>query len=445
MKLLRSALKSSVVFQLFFSEDPNANGRRCMLYSSVLSGIIASLTGGIFYSGFLIGHGINIINAGIITFIPFIASFFSIFSPIILERFQQRKKVLLISRALFYAINIGGLTLLPQFVKSDNGKLIGFGLIVFIASTINSLFSSGFSVWHINFLPNSVRADYFSFSNIITNAISGLVVLVSSLIADSLANSPMQLTIITILRIVGLVFAALDIYALARPDEPIYEKSSRQKGKIADIFILPFRNKKYLLTIITMFLYTFASNITASIINIYLLGDVGVTYTFVNGITAVYFLFFLFFGGASKRLIRRTSWFSTFSYGVFFLFPTYILYAFVDHQNYRWLMLIVRLSQHLLSVPITIAYANFPYINLPETDRTNYLAFQSLGINISTLLAMITGTSFIKLMGNRTIQLLPIDGFTFDSVQVLMIIKGILLVLLSLYVTIFRHKMEPEI
>lgn len=438
---LKAALKNTAFYQLFFTESKDAHGRRCMLLSSIFTGIIGSLTGGIFYSGFLIGHGINIVNAGIITFIPYIASIFSLFSPMILERFQKRKRILLISRSAYYLINIGGLTLLPQLVQSDAGKLWGFGIIVFTASAINSLFSSGFSVWHINYLPDSVRADYFNFSSLTSNALMGIVVLFSSMIADSLSGSPMQLTIITILRIVGLIIAALDIYILAKPEEPIYQKTEGKKLRITDTFTLSFKHKKYLLTICVMLGYTFASHLTLSVMNVYLLGTVGVTYTFVNAITAVYFVFFLFFGGVSKRIIRRTSWFSVFAKSVFFLFPTYVLYAFVNHSNYIWLMLIVRLTQHLLSVPITISYANFPYINLPAADRTNYMVFQSLSINVAALLAMVCGTGFVKLMGDASLDVL---GMSFNSVQLLLLFTGILLALLSVFVLVNRQKLEPE-
>ena len=438
---LKAAFKNTAYYQLFFTEGNDAYGRKCILLSSIFTGIIGSLTGGIFYSGFLVGHGINIVNAGIITFIPYIATIFSLFSPMILERFQKRKRILLISRSVYYLINIGGLTLLPQLVQSQSGKLWGFGIIVFTASAINSLFSSGFSVWHINYLPDSVRADYFNFSSLISNALMGIVVLFSSLIADSLSGSPMQLTIITILRIVGLIIAAFDIYILAKPEEPSYHKTEGKKQRITDTFTLPFKHKKYLLTICVMLGYTFASHLILSVINVYLLDTVGVTYTFVNAITAVYFPFFIFFGGISKRIIRRTSWFSAFAKSVFLLFPTYILYAFVNHSNYLWLMLIVRLTQHLLSVPITISYANFPYINLPAADRTNYMAFHSISVNIAALLAMVCGTGFVKLMGDAK---LAFWGMSFNSIQLLMIITGVLLALLGILVLTNRQKLEPD-
>ncbi|MDD4475460.1 MAG: MFS transporter [Eubacteriales bacterium] len=434
-------IQNTAFYNLFMSGDKNSKGRLCMLQSSILTGIIGSLTGGIFYSGFLLGHGINIVNAGIITFIPLIATIFGLFSPMILERFPKRRKILLISRSAYYLINIGGLTILPQIVRGEQEKLIGFSIIVFVASAINSLFSSGFSVWHINFLPNDVRADYFNISNIITNALMGLVVLISSLIADSLAGSPMQLTIITILRVIGLVFAALDVYTLSKPHEAPYESTPGKKIKLSDTFTLPFKHKKYILTMFVMFCYTFASSLTASVINVYLLDNVGVTYTFINVITAVYFIFFIIFGGASKRLIRRTSWFTAFAKSIFFLCPTYILYSFVNHENYVWLMLIVRLTQHLLSVSITIAYANFPYINLPSTDRTNYMAFYAFNVNIASLIGMMCGTGFVKLIGVNKIVIFNIG---FESVQFLMLITGLLMALLSVFVTVFRNKLEPD-
>ncbi|OGO89990.1 MAG: hypothetical protein A2Y17_07720 [Clostridiales bacterium GWF2_38_85] len=442
MNKIIAALRSSQFGRLFNFSDQDAKGRSCMLSSSILTAVVSSITGGIFYSGFLVGHGINIVNIGIITFIPFIATLFSLFSPMILERFKQRKKVLLISRIAYYVINILGLTVLPELVHSDSGKIIGFCIIVFVASAINSLFSSGYSVWHLNFLPDNIRADYFNISSAVANAIMGVVVLISSLITDSLAGSPQQLQIITILRIIGFAFAMFDIFMLSLPKEYPYEQTAGKKPKLADTFILPFRHKKFLLTMLVMFGYTFASNLTASVVNTYLLEYVGVTYTFVNMITASYFIFFIMFGGIAKRIIRQLSWFKSFAFAVFMLLPTYILYAFVDSSNYQTLMLVVRLSQHLFSVLITITFANFPYINLPAKDRTNYIAFYMIFVNMAALFGMVCGTGFVDIVGDNVINLF---GHMFNSVQVLMLTTGTLMAVLSVFVLIIQKKLEPGI
>lgn len=412
-----------------------------MLASSILSGIVSNITGGIFYSGYLLEYGITITNIGILTFIPFIATGFSLLSPMILERIQKRKRILAISRAASYAIRILGLILLPLIVQSESGRNIGFAIIVFTASVINSLFSSGYSVWHINFLPESIRPDYFNVSNIIVNFIVGSTTLISAIIADAFSGSQHRLQIITALYVIGFIIAIIDVIVISLPKESEYEHTINKKPKLTDTIRLAFSQKKFMLTMWIMFGYTFASNLTASVINTYLLEDVGVSYSFVTGINASYFLFFVAFGWLAKRMIVQFAWFKTFAYAVFPLFLTYILYSFVDRTNYTWLMLVVRLVQHTLSIMITITYSNFPYINLPVGDRTNYMSFYVMFVNVASLLAMLLGTGFVGWFGDKT---LPVFGRQLDSVQILMLCTGTLLALLAVLVLRLIPRVTPD-
>ncbi|HAN20548.1 MAG: hypothetical protein A2Y15_01075 [Clostridiales bacterium GWF2_36_10] len=411
-----------------------------MLASAVLSGIVSNITGGIFYSGYLVEYGITIIKIGILTFIPFIATGFSLLSPIILERIQKRRWVLATSRAASYAIRILGMILLPIIVKSDSGRNIGFAIIVFTASAISSLFSSGYSVWHINFLPESMRADYFNVSSAIANFIVGMVTLMGAFITDALAGSEHRIQIITILYIAGFIFALLDVFVLSIPKEYEYEHTS-SKPRLIDTILFAFKQKKFILTMYIMFGYTFAANLTASVINVHLLQNIKVSYTFVTLINASYFIFFILFGAMAKKMITRFAWFKTFAFAIFPLFPSYILYAMVDSVNYHWLMIIVRLSQHFFSVMIAITYANFPYINLPPGDRTNYMSFYVVFINLAALLAMLLGTGFVGWFGERNINFL---GKQIGSIQILMLVTGLLLGLLSLVVLRLIPRITPD-
>ena len=65
------------------------------LASNVLTGLYNIFITGIFYTGFLTMYGMSITDTGIITFIPFIANLFGIFSNKILGRFPRPKKILL--------------------------------------------------------------------------------------------------------------------------------------------------------------------------------------------------------------------------------------------------------------------------------------------------------------------------------------------------------------
>ena len=162
MNKLSKLYRRSSWYPVYNSDSISGKARTSLLGVVIVQAIVGGFTGGIFYSGLLVGFGINIVNISILTAIPTICSFFAIFSPQILSRFKRRRTVLSITRILYYIVNILGITLLPQFIQSSAGRIAGLIAISFTSSTINSLFSPGYSPWHMAHITDDVRINYFS-------------------------------------------------------------------------------------------------------------------------------------------------------------------------------------------------------------------------------------------------------------------------------------------
>lgn len=413
--------RNSAFLRTFNLHEEKAKGRSCFLASGILASLAGQLSGGIFYTGFLLSYGINIVNIGIITFVPILTKLLSMFSPFILERFKKRKVILTTLGILANVINILGITVLPNIVMSEAGRVIGFTLLVTLSSAISSIIDPGYSAWHSSFLPNDIRADYFTLSSGINSFVTQGIVLVLSLVTDSFAGSPVQLQIITGFRYAALIIAILHVLVLAIPKEYPYERS-HDKVKIRHIFTLPFKNKKFLWTVLLVAFYYIGSSFTNASINIFLLQDVGISYSQINLINAVYFLFFIFFGKMWKTFLRKHSWFKTFAFALFLQGPTYLLYAFVTPDNYTWLWFFVRLLQHVLGVAVNTVLASLIYVNLPKKDQTNYISFYTIMINMSLFLSMMLGTIFLSKLGDNVLN---VFGFEMAGVPILLVITGL--------------------
>ena len=86
--------------------ETNSRGRLISLISSLVTSFYNVFITGIFYTGFLSMYGISITGVGIVSFIPYIGSLFSLFSPFVLRRFRKRKTVMLSSKLCFYFLFI---------------------------------------------------------------------------------------------------------------------------------------------------------------------------------------------------------------------------------------------------------------------------------------------------------------------------------------------------
>ena len=84
---------------IFNLRDDEAKGRTINLASNLLTALFNVFITGIFYTGFLTMYGISITGAGIVTFIPYIANIFSIFSSKVLAKFKNRKRAIILKRS----------------------------------------------------------------------------------------------------------------------------------------------------------------------------------------------------------------------------------------------------------------------------------------------------------------------------------------------------------
>ncbi len=427
-------LSSLPFFQVFNFKTDQSRGRVVMLTSAVMDMVISYLTAGVFYTGFLIGNNIDIVNVGIISFLPYIASCFSIFAPIILEKLKRRKWYLFWMRTLYFTVNIMGITLLPVFVKDPTLKVVGFGCIVFTASLINALITSGYTVWHLNFIPDEVRARYFSFQQITSMIFAAVTLLTSSSIADALAGTPHELKIITTFRYIAYALAIIEMIIMLTPKEYPYPQAA--KVKLKDVFALPLKNKKFMFTMSIIAIWQFSYSLV-SLFSYYLLNDCKVPYIFINSIDASYSLFLIILSPFWVKILKKWGWLKTFAIAEILHMPTNILYGFVTGGNYMWLMLSVRLVQHALGVGANLAYANVQYLALPEEGRSNYLTFYTILLNVTSLLGSSTATAFIALTENMEFN---IFGQSLLGVQILMIIFGLFRGFIGIYVL----KLSPK-
>jgi len=440
MKRILHRIRHAAFFELFNFREELAKGRSCMIISAVTVSVINWLTTGLFYTSFLMTNGIDIVNIGILTFVPYIANCFSIFSPSILERFQKRKWLLAGSRAIYYSLNILAITVLPYFVSDPTLKMVLFVLLVFSANIINALFSSGYSVWQVKFIPDKVRADYFSMNQLLTAFIGCGMALLSGTVADALSGSAYENTIIIIFRLAAYALGILDVLILSLPKEYPYSRS-KELPRLRHIVTKPFTHKKFAITMAIVFVWTFCANIPQSTLNYYLINNVGVSYTFIYIINFFYPFFLLVFLPLWNKFLRAKGWFTTFAIGAMMLCPTSLMYSCVTAANYTWLLPTLRLIQHFIGVGCNVAYANMAFINLPEKDQTNYIAFHTLVVNIGGFLGMMLGTSFVAAYPDIVVTVL---GLEFTNVQMLFWLEALGEISVGIAVLLLAPVITPD-
>lgn len=433
-------MRKSVGNRLFTLRDEQGRGRCVMLTSAIITSINLWLTTDIFYTSFLMIYGVDLVNIGIITFIPYIACCFGIFSPSLLERFKRRRWLLVGGKLLYYTLNILGITLVPALVHDPGMRIACLVAVIFLANLVNAMIGGGFQAWHLNFIPEEIRADYFLKQSTISQFIGIGISLLSGVVADALAASPYADTIIIAFRYVAYFLALIDVAVLALPKEYPYPQS-RSKPRLRDIITMPLQSRPFMLTMLVVFLYNYFTYIPNSFVNFYLLNNVGVQYTHIYAINMVYPFTLLLMQPIAGRLISRHGWFKVMAVSLLLHAPTWAMHACVTSANYLWLYTATRLLQHVVGVTFHTAYANLAYVNLPPKDQTNYLSFYLLVTSLGTFAGMMTGTGLVALIGESVLTLF---GMAFTSAQILLLIQAVGCVLVPMYVFARFRVLDPD-
>jgi len=426
---MKHVLRTSIgPFQeLFNFQNEESKGRVHSLISTLLSSVYNVFVTGVFYTGFLTMYGMSITDAGILTFIPYFANLFGIFSPKLLSRFPKRKTILLGTRLVYFLLYVVATTVMPQFVQDTDARLTWFIVLVTFAASFNALFSNGITVWLYQFYPenNDLRLRYVSLTQICSSIVSGLVTLGSTLLTDAISNSPFQNQLILIFRYLAFFVMLIDTVSLARAKEYPYQDSAQIH--LSQVFTLPFKYKKFLLCMLIMFGWNFISNTITGLWQYHLLNHLGFSYSLISCISIIYPFCMLLLSPFWKRIVRRLSWVKALGI-TFALYGLPEFFYFFLTEDRVLLFLIPGLFANCIAVGLNLAYGNVLYMNLPKENATAHITFNTIGINLFAFLGLLFGTVISDITGDTSVYMLGMEVY---SVQFCNLFRGCSLLLLG--------------
>ncbi|MBQ4051282.1 MAG: MFS transporter [Oscillospiraceae bacterium] len=408
--------------EIYNLKDDYSKGRVIQLASSLLTTFYNVFITGIFYTGFLSMYGMSITDTGIMTFIPYIANLFSIFSPRLLGRFRKRKGLLLAAKTIYYAIYILLTTLMPQFVTDPAGRRILFIVIVGVATGFYALFGSGFTIWFYNFYPanNEQRTRYLTYNQIFSSILSSVILLTSGAITDAMNGSAYQDQLILIFRYLAFGLVLIEVFIQSKAKEYPYQET--ENIKFREVFTLSFKHKKYMACCLFMFFWGYVANLNNGLWNYHLLNHMEFGYTMINTVSVAYTIILLLGSPIWRRWLRRYSWIKTFSFAMLLFAPTEFIFFCMDKSS-TWIFFPNSMLQNFFAVGLNLAYANILYMNMPAENSTTHLTFNTIGCNVFSFLGLITGT-WVSSLYDGPISFLGIDVY---AVQFTTILRGIFL------------------
>lgn len=419
---LRDKLYLTFVAGWYSTNDPTARSRCCHLGCNYTSNIIANLVGGTFWSGLLLLLNADDSFIGTASMIGTAANMLQLFAPLILERFPRRRTMLTVLRAIMYLINILLIGLIPLFPLTQQGKLTMLAISILVVNLIAAFIGPGLNIWHIQSIPDRVRKNYFSLITMTTSFVVALFNLLGSRVVDWLKNYGMEYEGLLALRIFALALATIEIILYFHIDEHPYEKAD-SPFTLKDVFVLPLRSKSYLLNVACIMLWNFAVAIPGSYHSIYMLRDVGVSYSYVMAVSLCCTVVSFLVAPLWKKLLSRMSWFKLIGLCIPFYLVSYVGFAFTAKSTV-YIYAIASLIGSVCGVGVSLGFSGIPYYKIPPQHSTIYIAFYSTMASCASLLGVTLGKYFMLGTEGHKINVL---GMTMVNNQYLLLLSSAML------------------
>ena len=392
---------------LFNSKDEYGKNRSLIVKENYFTGITDSLINGNYFTGLLILLNVKDSMIGIISMLKAMGNIMQVFSPLFLERYHNKKKILIICRAIIYLLNIIFIGIIPFLPIENSLKVTLIIMLVLAVSFIGAIIGPGVAVWHVKSIPQKIRSDYFAFFLITLNIVVFISAFFASKFVDIFKANGNELIGLILLRIIAVIFCIFDIYYLTKIKE--YPQVDNENIiNLKDMFFVPFKHKRYRTTILISCMWSFCSNIVGQYFNIYLLKDLKITYATMSLVNMSFLVSLIFLTPVWSKKIKRTSIFKTLALLMTLFSIHYVGLAFTTKATIVLYPIFVFYSFIIFS-GISLVLAVMPYENIPEENQINYIGFYTAINSIAAIIGMEIGVLFIEYTSNLKISLIGIN------------------------------------
>ncbi len=410
---------------------------RNSFYDGMFAHMFATLTGGLFLTGFAVYLGMNELMIGIVGAIPFMVTIFQQPTSYLLHKGGKRKRTAYLAAAAARLTWVFILLFALFPVSNVSAKCMGILSLIFLSHGFASMSYVAWLSWTSDLVPEKIRGRFFGTRNMLCGAAGILAILVFGRLLDYLKTGSRGLTFgFSITFVSAVAFGMLSLHYLNQIIEVPIDTS---------VHHVPFRKNMTLLLKDTNFrnflaftcVWNFAVYFASPFFTLYFLRDLNFSYGFVAALAMISSLADLLgmrvWGKISDRvrnraIIRVASWVAVF-------LP--LVWATV-----RPGITVIPVFLHLVGgsfwAGINLCMNNFLLGIAPRQSRGLYISLYSIaggvGASIGPILAGFAVTSLIP------------EGFRFLSWNLLplQVIFLTSTVLRCLSLQIFKYVREPE-
>lgn len=404
--------------------------------------IYANLTGSVFLPGYSLALNANSLEIGVLAAIPFFATTAQFFGSYLVERKQNRKRLVIgfvaVGRAMWIPVVLCSVWLGGAQTSLFLKLLI---VLIFASHVMGSISGVAWLSWMAGLVPDEIRGRFFGLRNSILGIVGILITLAGGYFLDWFTRSfPFlpKIRAFEILFILAILAGAFSLWFLQlKPELP---NPPRLSGRLRQVYRAPLRETGFRRLLIFAVLRSFGTNIAAPFFVVYLLEDLRVSYATVGiftMLTAVADLTGMWIWGhlsdhlGNRPIIIFTAIFST-------IFPAFWIFASGSAFSMFFLIPFLHLSGGFVWAGYNLCTANLVYRSAPAEGNSVYFAYWSVGNGVASGLGALAGGMLAQYL-KGSMGYFPA---MFDSVYKLIFLISVLVRAFPLFM--MRRLQEPQ-
>ncbi len=255
---------------------------RNSFYDGIFSNMFATLTGGVFLTGFALYLGMNEVMIGLLASIPFMVTIFQLPTSYLIRKNGRRKKISYLGTAAARFIWIPVLIVAFLPISSAFMKSMIILSLIFISYIFISVSYVSWLSWMSDLIPDKIRGSFFGTRNMLCGAAGMIVMVVFGKLLDYLkghfsggVSFGFGITFMT-----AVLCGTLGLSFLKKVSEPPLNHCRNHRSFGKDLS-LPFKDANFRKFLIYSLVWGFSVNFAGPFFTLYFLRDLHFSYGFV--------------------------------------------------------------------------------------------------------------------------------------------------------------------
>jgi len=386
------------------SESQVRSALKNIIRDGVASQAMGILTGGAFLVAFAVKLGASNLVIGLLAAIGPLSQLLQLPSIFFVEKIRNRRLITVVAAALSRLCWL--VIALSPFLFPAKIAIAVLLILLVLVSAFGAVGGCSWNSWMRDLIPENIMGSFFSKRMRVATGVGVALSIVAAVYLDFWKRyfADQELAGYSVLFLAGFAAGVTGLFFLAKTPE-IRMPQFAEKQKILQLLSQPFRDENFRKLIAFMCSWNFAVNLAGPFFMVYMLKRLGLSMSFIIGLSIVSqvmnFLFLRIWGRYTDRFSNKSV--LAISGPLFIL--SILAWTFTTMpEKYVLtipLLVVIHIVMGLSSAGVSLASGNISLKLAPKGQGTAYLATNTIANSIAAGVAPILGGKFADFFSGR--------------------------------------------